>query len=327
MDSIVSIIVPVYNAVLYLDRCIESIMNQSYKNFELILIDDGSTDSSGTICDNYAKCDNRIKVYHKSNGGPSSSRNLGIEMSSSEWIIFVDADDYISPDYLESFFKYGELNLYSQIIQGFYVFDEKGIVDNTNKSLTYTKYIYTNIESKKYSPAIEEYRLLQRTEVWGKLFSSSLIKNNGIKFDERITIYEDGIFWYTYLLYVKKIVLIPEQGYYYYYPTTSNSLMHTHKFTIDERLSILEHTSVLQPKLIIHFALKGDYAKEVYGMFLNGYRKIYINDSLTYVQFKRLKSIKPKNIKYVRNLKDIFFLIINQIPLKWYLIASRHLIR
>lgn len=327
MDSIISIIVPVYNAALYLNRCIESIMNQTYKNFELILIDDGSTDYSGTICDNYAKCDNRVKVYHKSNGGPSSSRNLGIEMSSSEWIVFVDADDYISPDYVENFFKYGELDLYTQIIQGFYVFDEKGIVDKTNKSLTLSKYIYTNIESKKYSHAIEKYRLLQRTEVWGKLFSSLLIKNNGIKFDERITIYEDGIFWHTYLLYVKTIVLIPEQGYYYYYPTNSNSLMHTHKFTIDESLSILEHTSVLQSKLIIHFALKGDYAKDVYGMFLNGYRKMYMNASLTYVQFQRLKSIKPKHIKYVRNLKDILFYIINQIPLKWYLIASRHLIR
>ncbi len=323
----ISVIVPVYNVEQYLPRCIDSILAQTVTNFELLLIDDGSKDNSSKICDEYAEKNKHIHVFHKKNGGVSSARNVGLENAKGEWIAFIDSDDYIKNDYLESFFKYGKLDLYTHVIQGFYVFDNKGIINNTNKSLLYSHYKYINIKSNKYNPAIEKYRLFQRTEVWGKLFSLSLIKSNNIRFDERIKVYEDGIFWHTYLLYIKTIILIPERGYYYYYPPTSNSLMHTHKFTIDERLSILEHTSILQSKLITHFALKGDYAKDIYDTFLKGYRNLYINENFTYVQYKRLQLIKPSHIKYIRNLKDLCFCLINKLPLKWYLIIRGHLIK
>ncbi len=97
----ISIIVPVYNVEKYLNECIDSILNQSYTNFELILVNDGSTDDSGKICDEYAINDKRVRVYHKNNGGQSSARNLGIEKSSCEWLCFIDSDDIVHPRMLE----------------------------------------------------------------------------------------------------------------------------------------------------------------------------------------------------------------------------------
>ena len=96
MDNLVSIIIPVYNVETYLVRCIESVRNQTYSNIEVLLIDDGSTDSSLTICEEYAKKDDRIMVYHKENGGLSSARNYGIDKANGKWLFFLDSDDWIS---------------------------------------------------------------------------------------------------------------------------------------------------------------------------------------------------------------------------------------
>ena len=100
---LISIIVPVYNAEKYLHRCIDSILEQTFTNFELLLIDDGSTDNSNKICDEYAKTDSRIRVFHKANGGVSSARNMGLDKAKSEWICFCDADDSIKQYYLNTF--------------------------------------------------------------------------------------------------------------------------------------------------------------------------------------------------------------------------------
>ena len=106
----VSIIVPVYKAEAYLHRCIDSIIVQTFTNWELLLVDDGSPDRSGVICDEYAGKDERIKVFHKENGGVSSARNLGIDKAVGEWLCFIDSDDTIQPTYLDNFesfyFKY-----------------------------------------------------------------------------------------------------------------------------------------------------------------------------------------------------------------------------
>jgi glycosyltransferase involved in cell wall biosynthesis len=104
LNPLISVIVPVYNAEKRLVKCIDSILAQSYIHFELLLINDGSKDSSGTICDAYAQKDNRVKVFHKENGGASSARNIGIEHATGEYIVFVDSDDYVEKDYLSAFF-------------------------------------------------------------------------------------------------------------------------------------------------------------------------------------------------------------------------------
>ena len=95
----ISVIVPVYNTEKYLDRCIQSILAQTYTDFELLLVDDGSTDSSGAICDKYAEQDSRVRVFHKENGGVSSARNQGLDNAKGEWITFVDSDDWVDREF------------------------------------------------------------------------------------------------------------------------------------------------------------------------------------------------------------------------------------
>ena len=100
MNDLISVVIPVYRVEKYLERCVESVINQTYANLEIILIDDGSPDNSGNICDEYAKIDKRIKVIHKKNGGLSDARNVGIENSKGKYITFIDSDYYIEENYV-----------------------------------------------------------------------------------------------------------------------------------------------------------------------------------------------------------------------------------
>lgn len=109
--GLISIIVPVYNVESYLERCVDSIIHQTYKNLEIILVDDGSTDRCGEICDEYSKIDERVKVIHKKNGGLSSARNSGLEAARGKYIGFVDSDDYIAEDMYEALFEHMSVNV------------------------------------------------------------------------------------------------------------------------------------------------------------------------------------------------------------------------
>ena len=134
----ISIIVPVYNSSKVLEKCIDSILAQTYKSFELILIDDGSSDGSGKICDKYADIDDRLKVYHRANYGVSASRNFGTEKAKGEWISFIDSDDYIDTTYLESFFP-------NNLIESDLVFQGIRISDHTGNVIQTLKYDNVNI--------------------------------------------------------------------------------------------------------------------------------------------------------------------------------------
>ena len=126
-EKLVSVIVPIYNVEAYLNRCIDSIVNQTYKNLEILLIDDGSTDYSGKICDEYAKKDKRITTIHKKNGGLSDARNVGIEKANGKYITFVDSDDYIDIDYIE--YLYSLIKKYKTNIS----FCKLRVIYNNNK--------------------------------------------------------------------------------------------------------------------------------------------------------------------------------------------------
>ena len=101
MEDLISVVVPIYNVENYIKKCVDSILSQTYKNLEIILVDDGSPDNCPQICDEYAQKDNRIKVIHKENGGLSDARNAGIDISKGKFITFIDSDDYIEKDYVE----------------------------------------------------------------------------------------------------------------------------------------------------------------------------------------------------------------------------------
>lgn len=175
----ISVIVPVYNVQEYLDQCVESIVGQSYKDLEIILVDDGSTDESGRLCDIWAEKDNRIKVIHQKNGGLSAARNTGIKHACGEYISFIDSDDFILPDYflyLLSLLKDNDADI--SVCQTIEV-DEKGkIIDKRELEEDYV--LTSNYECMKdflSSSAID-------TTAWRKLYKFSLFKDNGIFYPE-----------------------------------------------------------------------------------------------------------------------------------------------
>ena len=196
----ISIIVPVYKVEKYLHRCIDSILSQSFTDFELILVDDGSPDNCGKICDEYAQKDSRIRVFHKPNGGVSSARNLGLNNARGEWIAFVDSDDYIEVDYLEELISYETINN-SEIIAISNKLDEK------NKSITLSR--------DKFGLLFSLYKFDKFCPPWGKLFKKNIIFNHKLRFNIKIRLGEDMMFVLSYLLNTEKITLVSSNKYNY----------------------------------------------------------------------------------------------------------------
>lgn len=246
----ISIIIPVYNVENYLRRCIESILNQTFSDFELILVDDGSSDNSGNICDYYATKDNRIRVIHKSNGGVSSARNVGIANVDGEWLTFIDADDYVAPDLLHDYVE--NMANTDLLIQGFSYNAERDVAIEARlmdgKDVIYK---FLNIDSEICG------------FVWNKLYKTELIKNNNIRFNEKMVMIEDHLFNHNYVAYCKSIKILNKVNYIYIrhegascfrnhkYSTLKNTVTSFNDFynaIIDG-----EPETVLKNKAVIHY--------------------------------------------------------------------------
>ena len=215
----ISVIVPVYNVAKYLRRCIDSILSQSFTDFELLLIDDGSKDGSGGICDEYAAKDNRIRVFHKENGGVSSARNLGLDNAKGEWIYFVDADDEIVPEALQTIFM-GMDKQHDVVLCGFEKCRENGEVvfryngDVFNKTLTKEECTYAVFIYDFYG-----YYYLGWMWVWA--FRKELIKNHGLRFSEQIQVKEDTLFVVQYVCRCVKSCFFSTKPIYRYYEAST----------------------------------------------------------------------------------------------------------
>lgn len=204
-NALISIIVPVYNVEKYLEKCIESIINQTYKNLQIILVDDGSKDNSGKICDEFKLKDNRIEVIHKTNGGLSDARNAGLKIAKGDYIGFVDSDDYIEKDMFETLVGLIEKNNADISIVSFYeIYNNLIIGVRNSKEL---------IELSKIE-AIRELLIDNRIQsyAWNKLFKKELFKDLEFPVNKN---FEDIAT--TLLLFEKadKVVLYEEPKYYY----------------------------------------------------------------------------------------------------------------
>lgn len=199
-NKLISVIVPVYNVEKYLEKCLESIINQTYKKIEVILINDGSIDLSPQICDDYQKKDNRIKVIHKLNEGPSEARNTGLNVAKGEYIAFIDSDDYIDESYLNTLFK---------------------LLDNTNSDISCCSF-FSNIKLKhkitiKQLNALKAISYMLQDKVvapsaWGKLFKKEIFNNLRFPKDK---IFEDFFTAPQFFSKAGKIVITSEQLYCY----------------------------------------------------------------------------------------------------------------
>lgn len=205
MNPKISVIVPVYNTEKYLDRCIQSILAQTYTDFELLLINDGSTDSSGAICDKYAKQDVRVRVFHKENGGVSSARNKGLDNAQGEWVSFVDSDDWLEIGALESLIKHADADL----IIGSIKFHASGTVGNLIEGTTLIDEADLNdLLSKK----IDHYSI---SSPCTKIFKNIIIQDKGIRFNPKLCFGEDSLFVKNYLLFTKSIWCVDALCYHY----------------------------------------------------------------------------------------------------------------
>lgn len=212
-SELISVIVPVYNVELYLERCIDSIINQTYENLEIILVDDGSTDKSGEICDAYEKKDIRVRVLHKRNGGLSSARNSGLKIASGKYIGFVDSDDYIALDMYETLYRYmsEEVDL---VCCGIVNIDQKGRKTITGHT---GKVVYMDNVQAVMELLLRRYLAFSACD---KLCRKEAIRKIGFP-DGRIC--EDLPFTYNLVKGSKKVVNIGKCKYFYCYRCDSIS--------------------------------------------------------------------------------------------------------
>ena len=207
--STVSIIVPVYKVEDYIRECLDSILAQTYPYFELILVDDGSPDGCGRICDDYAKRDNRIKVVHKVNGGLTSARNAGLEVAKGEWIMHVDGDDWIEPDMIESLIEAAQITGADMVIGDFVKY---------GPSAGYNKLPTWSSDKKK---SMTNYIAYVMTTIWGSIAKRSLYADHSLKSPDGISYCEDFHLIVRLCHFANKIVNVHRPFYHYRYRPTS----------------------------------------------------------------------------------------------------------
>lgn len=221
-----SIIVPVYKTEQYLDKCILSILQQTYSDFEVILVDDGSPDKCPQICDEYEKKDNRIKVIHKENGGVSSARNSGMALATGKYIWFIDSDDYIETDSLQRLY-----DIQNKYVANLYIFN------NTFVSEVYIKNMDEFLERYYFT-------YLLGFEPWNKLYERSIIQENGLYFDTQETIGEDLLFNINYyrILFMKQqgSIFFVGQKYYQYVERGESAMNSASKNRIKQQLRLFD---------------------------------------------------------------------------------------
>lgn len=214
-DNKISVIIPVYNIECYLEKCIMSVLEQSYKNIEVILVDDGSKDQSGTICDEFCNNDQRVKVIHKTNGGLSSARNAGIQASEGEYLCFIDGDDYIHPQMIECLWNsISYANAQMAVCQFKYVYENEKVeydLNDSNNKLT----VFNRVEASEL--------LFSKTPVsvvaWNKLYKRSLFDR--INYPEFLKTREDEYIIHYLVYECEKVVYTSKELYYYIQRNTS----------------------------------------------------------------------------------------------------------
>ncbi len=288
MTPKISVIVPVYNVEKYLPRCIDSILSQTFTDFELLLIDDGSPDNCGKICDEYAAKDSRVKVFHKSNGGVSSARNLGLDNAQGEWITFIDSDDYVEQNFL--------------VLPG-----------NTSAELLINNYkVLCNEKSSNFcfeNKVIEKshiYNFLNKNLVeqifrvpWAKFFRRTIIADNNISFVKGVKIGEDNLFMLEYLYYTKSINFISLANYVY----------------------------IEEPGIMKKYKLSVEQAIEIVELFIMRYNKLNVKsiDFLRFIFCFYYDLISPKNLETINcwrtqeKIKHLYELIHSHIGIRWRL--------
>lgn len=282
----VSVIVPVYNCEKYLKKCVTSIINQSYKELEIILVDDGSTDKSGGICDSFKTKDSRIQVIHKENGGVSSARNAGIDRTKGEFICFVDSDDWLPINSIETLIKRAHE-------------DNSDLCIGTFKNVAIRKTVNRTVPDKTINieqvQDILQFRFALKAP-WAKLYKTRIIQQNHLRFAPGIPFGEDTIFVWSYLSWCLKISMISSLTYYYSLLNTSNACGKYYPDFVDWQYVYIERLAKIIYKsdssddekrfLVCHTVLEEFlYWGEVYAQHLNCQNDSELTERLKYTVY------------------------------------------
>ena len=309
MKELISVIVPIYNVEEVLPRCIDSIIGQTYKNLEIILIDDGSPDNSGKICDEYAKQDSRIKVLHQENSGVSSARNKGMSIMKGKYFSFVDSDDIIDSKYFEILYTTIKKENFDICISRTNSFDNNQSLNAVNRGVL-KKYNLLENKEEKITEIVNEY--------FGSGAATKLYKNKKNMLDfENIKIGEDLLFNIDYMLNSTDIVVIDYNG--YFYRNNEKSLTNSIKKDLFDSLNKIIKKRNFQLPIYKVYCFR-IYNEQIYNIYKNDKNKVYLYlKSLT--KYKDLKDIitKKDNVKEIIKLtkkkktyiKTITFMIRN----------------
>lgn len=267
----ISVIVPVYKAEAYLHRCVDSLLAQTFQDYEILLIDDGSPDDSGAICDAYAQQDERVRVFHKENGGVSSARNMGLKQARGKWIAFVDADDYVDEDYLWIDERYANADV---IEKSFSTVNES--VQRKEQCL-----FPDRILKKK---EIFGYFVNKRNNaLWNKLLSRRVIAD--MYFDTTVSIGEDFLFFLNLLPHIHKYAF-SSRGEYFYIIHPNSAMQEVSQAPI-KRIKVLWDNMDKVKKVTIGKELHGLQCGIIYGTYLWA-----LNCYWAYLSFEEKKEVK-----------------------------------
>ena len=209
MNKTVSIIIPVYNTENYLKRCVQSVLNQTYRNLEIILVNDGSTDNSLKICEEYKRLDERVCVISENNRGVSHARNVGIKKANGEYLYFADSDDYLDVNSIKKMVEEIETKKCQLVVGGYTEIEAKN-----NTVLKENKWRRLQLKSNEAKRLVLDEDSIGGY-LWNKLFKSSIIKQFNIRFDEKIYIWEDVLFVMEYLNNCCNIAIVDDVIYTY----------------------------------------------------------------------------------------------------------------
>ncbi|MGO5070048.1 glycosyltransferase family 2 protein [Roseburia faecis] len=259
-NILVSVIVPVYNTEKYIERCLKSLKEQTYKNIEVILIDDGSTDNTLHVCEKYKREDRRFSFTTKTNTGVSDTRNIGIEKAKGKYVVFVDSDDYVENDYIET------------LVQGMESYDvqmacvEYKIISGNNQKLHryMEKDVCMNAESA--INCLGDQRFFQGY-LWNKIFVKDIILNNNLTFDTNIRLCEDMLFCLKYLGSISNVIYL-HQAVYNYVQREGSVLNDTDIWKENSLLTALESMWMIVQDIPGEFKeyIRNFYANDLVGM-------------------------------------------------------------
>lgn len=231
MNELITIMIPAYNAERYIGRCLESLQKQSYRDIEVVIVNDGSKDSTQRICEEYAGKDSRFRVINQKNGGEGAARNTGLREAKGQFLCFVDADDYVNADFVENMYQMHLEHKAELVICGFTELKDSKIINQTNGSVEIMDR-ETAMENLLREDSFKGY-------VWNKMFNMQIIRDNKLQFDVSLAVWTDVLFVFQYMLHIDKAVFNPKPTYNYIYVETSASHLANHLLGVEKSYSAI----------------------------------------------------------------------------------------